>query len=186
MNLVFKGRAWVFGDDVPNDEGIMPLAMTRAQEYDPQVLAQHCFEQVEPRFVSEARAGDIVIGGRNFGFGNPHIQGFLGLKGAGVGLVVESMMRGPLRTCVNAGVPVLCPVPEIRTSVETGDEIEVDFSAGRIRNLSRSTVIEADPLPPLMQEIITAGGGIGHMRQRLELMDSLENDLDSKRVKGVD
>ena len=107
MSLLWQGKAWVFGDDVPNDEGIMPLRLVRQQEYEPAALAPHCFEQIDASFAGAAQRGDIVFGGRNFGYGNPHIQGFLGLKGLGVGLVVDSMSRGPLRACVNAGVPVL-------------------------------------------------------------------------------
>lgn len=169
MNWTWKGRAWVYGDDIPNDEGLMPLKLTRAQEYDPAILAKHCFEQVDPDFAKNARPGDFVVAGRNFGFGNPHIQGFLGLKGMGVGLIVESMARGPLRACVNAGVPVLCPVPGIRQSAEPGDDLEVDFRTGRIRNLTKGSELNAESLPEVMQEIIAAGGGVGYMRRRLGL-----------------
>lgn len=168
MNWKFKGRAWVFGDDVPNDEGIMPIAMTRAQEYDPEVLARHCFEQINESFAREARPGDMVVGGRNFGFGNPHIQGFLGLKGAGVGVIARTMARGPLRACVNAGVPVLAPLAELDGFVAAGEEIEVDFSTGAIRNLNQGTTIAATPIPDVMREVIAAGGGVAHMRKRLE------------------
>ena len=167
MNWVFEGRAWVFGDDVPNDEGIMPLAMTRLQVYDPAELARHCFEQVNPAFVGEVKPGDLVVGGRNFGYGNPHIQGFLGLKGVGVGVVAASMVRGPLRACVNAGVPVLAPVPGLSGFVADGDRIRVDFESGRIANLSRGSELSAPPLPAVMREVIGAGGGIAHMRWRL-------------------
>lgn len=171
MEWLFRGCAWVFGDDVPNDDGIMPLRMTRAQVYDPSILAKHCFEHLEPRFAEEARPGDVVIGGRNFGFGNAHIQGFLGLKGAGVGIVAESMPRSSLRSCVNAGVPILCPVPTVRGFLATGERIEVDFSSGRIVNLTKNVELEAAPLPDAMQMMVACGGGIGYMRQRLGLGD---------------
>ena len=164
---IMQGRAWTYGDDVPNDEGIMPLKMTRTQQYDPVVLARHCFEQIDPDFAGNAKPGDIVVGGRNFGFGNPHIQGFLGLKGAGVGLVVESMARGPLRACVNAGVPVLSAAAGVTAMVNRGDEIAVDFAAGRVRNLTTGEELDVPPLPEVMREIIAAGGGIGYMRRRL-------------------
>ncbi len=167
MALRMKGRAWVFGDNVPNDDGIMPLSMTREQIYDPSILSQHCFEQLEPRFVKEVREGDIVVGGKNFGFGNAHIQGFLGLKGCGVGIVAESMARAPTRTCVNAGVPLLCPVEDIAKSIQNGDEVSVDFETGIIRNLTQNVEIRGQSLPPVMSEIIAAGGGMEHMRQQI-------------------
>ena len=166
MNWRWKGTAWVFGDDVPNDEGLMPLAMTRRQEYDPAVLAAHCFEQLDPAFARQVKPHDLVVAGKRFGHGNPHIQGFLGLKGAGVGLLVESMGRGPLRACVNAGVPVL-QAPGLRGLCRAGDELEVDFEVGVIRNLRTDTTLQAEPMHAVMREIVAAGGGLAHMMQRL-------------------
>jgi 3-isopropylmalate/(R)-2-methylmalate dehydratase small subunit len=151
---------------VPNDEGIMPLRLVRQQEYDPAVLAKACFEQLDGSFSSEARPGDVVFGGRNFGYGNPHIQGFLGLHGLGVSLVVESMSRGPLRACVNAGVPVLI-VSGAGSFARTGDSVEVDFVSGMCTNRSSGATLRAPPLPPVMQEIVSAGGGIAHMKKTL-------------------
>jgi 3-isopropylmalate/(R)-2-methylmalate dehydratase small subunit len=166
MSLVWHGKAWIFGDDVPNDEGIMPLLLVRQQEYNPAVLAKHCFEQIDNLFASRAAAGDVVFAGRNFGYGNPHIQGFLGLKGLGIGLVVESMSRGPLRACVNAGVPVLI-IPGAKDFARVGDEVTVNFSTGGCTNESTKKSLQGAPLPPVMQEIVESGGGIEHMKKRL-------------------
>lgn len=176
MNWSWEGRVWKFGDQIPNDEGLMPLRLTRAQEYDPAVLAQHCFEQVDPDFAAQAAAGDFVVAGVNFGHGNPHIQGFLGLKGLGVGLVVESISRGPLRACVNAGVPVL-QAPGIAAICNGGDRLRVDYVSGRIENLTTGQALSAAPLPEVMRDIIAAGGGIGYMVQRLS---EVERDAASR------
>jgi 3-isopropylmalate/(R)-2-methylmalate dehydratase small subunit len=166
MNWTWTGRAWCFGDDVPNDEGIMPLRMVRQQEYDPAVLAKACFEQVNADFAPQAKPYDIVVGGRNFGYGNPHIQGFLGLKGLGVGVLCESMSRGPLRACINAGVPVIA-VRGITDAVRDGDRLRVDWLTGTIENLTRGATLHAEPLPDVMREIVECGGGIGYMKKRL-------------------
>jgi 3-isopropylmalate/(R)-2-methylmalate dehydratase small subunit len=168
MNWAWKGRAWAFGDDIPNDEGIMPLRMVRQQEYDPVALAKCCFEQVNASFAPNAKPEDFVVAGRNFGYGNPHIQGFLGLKGVGVGVLAESMSRGPLRACVNAGVPVLV-VPGISTFALEGDELVVDFLTGVIANRTRGGELRAEPLAEVMREIVECGGGIGYMKKRLAL-----------------
>lgn len=166
MNWAWEGKVWKFGDQIPNDEGLMPLRLTRMQEYDPNVLAKHCFEQIMPEFAAQVQAGDFVVAGENFGHGNPHIQGFFGLKGLGVGLIVESISRGPLRACVNAGVPVL-QVPGIHAFCDTGDRLRVDYVSGRLENITAGTELAAAPLPKVMRNIIAAGGGIGYMVQRL-------------------
>lgn len=168
MNWLWIGRAWRFDDDVSNDEGLMPLRMCRQQEYDPQVLAKACFEQINPEFARSARPCDIVLAGRNFAYGNPHIQGFLGLKGIGAGIVAESMARGPLRACINAGVPVLLQ-PGVAQLAKDGDVLSVDFESGCVINTRTNVSVQCEPLPPVMREIVAAGGGIEHMKQRLAM-----------------
>jgi len=162
----WRGRAWVLGDNIPNDEGLMPLRMVREQEYRPQVLAKCCFEQIRPEISREAKPYDCIVAGRNFGYGNPHIQGFLGLKGLGVGLLVESMSRGPLRACVNAGVPVLV-VPGITRFVTDAEGLSVDFRTGNVVNGSRGSLLKTNPLPEVMRDIVECGGGIEYMKLRL-------------------
>jgi 3-isopropylmalate/(R)-2-methylmalate dehydratase small subunit len=166
MSLIWSGRAWLFGDDVPNDEGIMPLRMVRQQEYDPAVLSTACFEQVNTDFAGKATHGDVVIAGRNFGYGNPHIQGFLGLKGLGVAVLAESMSRGPLRACVNAGVPVLL-VSGAAGFARDGDKVCINFETGQCVNETSGAILQGSSLPPVMREIISCGGGIEYMKKAL-------------------
>lgn len=169
MQWRWEGTAHVFGDDVPNDEGVMPLRMVRAQEYDPKVLARHCFEPVAPGRAARIRPGDLVIGGRDFAHGNPHIQGFLGLRGLGVAVLCESMARGPLRAAINAGVPVLV-APGIGRVARDGERLVVDFERGEVLDPeSGARLTVPGGLAPIVREIVAAGGGLGHMRQRLGL-----------------
>jgi 3-isopropylmalate/(R)-2-methylmalate dehydratase small subunit len=173
MNWTWVGRAWVFGDDVPNDEGIMPLRLVRQQEYEPAELAKYCFEQVNAQFAWLAKAQDIVVGGKNFGYGNPHIQGFLGLKGVGVGVLAESMSRGPMRACINAGVPVLA-IPGVTKLARDGDTLVVDWLTGLVVNETTGARLQATPLAQVMREIVESGGGIGYMKKRLAMTTELE------------
>lgn len=169
MDWTWTGRAWVFGDDIPNDGGLMPLRFVREQQYDPKALAPHCFSEVDPTFASRVKPRDFVVAGRNFAYGNFHIQGFLGLTGLGVGLIAESMTRGAYRAAINAGVPLLTPVPRLDGRIATGDELEVNFMTGRIVNRTRGTDVVAEPLPEVLRSIVGAGGGIGYMKQQLNL-----------------
>jgi 3-isopropylmalate/(R)-2-methylmalate dehydratase small subunit len=167
MNWLWHGRAWVFGDNFANDNGLMPISFVRAQEYDPAKLAPHCFADLDPSLAAQIRPGDIIVGGKDFARGNPHVQGFLGLKGLGVAVLAESISRGPLRACVNTGVPILTPAPGVAAFVSTGEKLSVDFENGQVLNETRGTRLSLPPLPPLMREIIALGGGIGFMHQRL-------------------
>ncbi|MCW4007751.1 MAG: 3-isopropylmalate dehydratase small subunit, partial [Candidatus Bathyarchaeota archaeon] len=60
------GKAVKFGNNVDTDV-ILPgkyLVLT-----DPHELAKHAMEGLDPAFPEKAKAGVIVVGGRNFGCG---------------------------------------------------------------------------------------------------------------------
>jgi len=59
------GRAFVFGDQIDTDL----LAPGHLMKLDPDALASHCLEAIDPSFASSAREGDFVVAGVNFGLG---------------------------------------------------------------------------------------------------------------------
>ena len=65
------------------------------------------WRQATPEFAKKAQPGDIIVAGRRFAQGNPHIQGFIGIRALGLGLVAESIPRGSVRNAINAAVPFL-------------------------------------------------------------------------------
>jgi|SRR5579871_3228223 len=166
-SLIFKGRCWVFGDNVGVDGDLMPLRFAIARETRLEVLREHAFSGLDPELPRRIRPGEIVVGGRRFAQGNPHIQGLLGLKALGVGLVVESIQRGSLRNAVNAGVPLLPSCRGVTGEATSGDVVEVDFSTGVFRNLSRGTEQRYEPLPPQLLDVVRLGGWEASFRRRL-------------------
>ena len=136
----------------------MTIEMTRRIEYDPDVLAKHAMAGVDQGFASNARAGDFVIAGKNFGHGPLHVQGPLGLKGLGVAVLAESTARSFFRLAVAVGLPILPFAQGIHSFVVDGDEIEVDFSGGGIDNITGGKFKRFDGLPKQILAIISAGG----------------------------
>lgn len=167
MNWLYRGRCWKFGDNLGIDGDIMPLRFALERETDPMVLRDFLMSEIDPDFPKKVAPGDIIVAGRRFGQGNPHIQGFLGIKGHGLGLVAESIPRGSFRNAINAGLPFLTGCAGVTALCETGDQLEVDFTTGRFVNLSRGTQASYTPLPPELQAIIAVGGWKEHFRRRL-------------------
>ncbi len=167
IGLLLRGRCWRFGDNVGCDGDMMPFRFALARETRLDALRDYAMTGLDPDFPKKARPGDIVVAGKRFGQGNPHIQGFLGLKALGLGLVVESIPRGSLRNAVNAGVPILPECPGISAALRDGDQLEVDFASGAIRNLSTRTDYRATPLPPPLLDIVRRGGWEANFRARL-------------------
>ena len=165
--LVYRGRCWRFGDHVAIDGDIMPLAFSIARETDPEVLREHVMAGLDPDFAGKAAAGDVIVAGRRFAQGNPHIQGLIGIAGLGLGLAVESIPRGSFRNAVNAAVPILPACPGISAEAATGDALEVDFRTGAFRNLTRGTERRYRPLDPALLAIVENGGWLPTLKARL-------------------
>src|SRR5512133_3933958 len=124
MESKIKAKAAVFGNNIDTDV-ILPgkyLILV-----DPHELAQHALAGLDEHFVDKAKAGIIIIGGKNFGCGSSREQAPLALKYSGVKCVIaESFARIFFRNAVNIGLPVI-ECKGISTAVKSGDELAVDF-----------------------------------------------------------
>jgi 3-isopropylmalate/(R)-2-methylmalate dehydratase small subunit len=170
VNWLMRGRCWKFGDNVGIDGDMMPLEFAIKRELDPEVLKPYLMTGLDPDFPKKVKPGDIIVGGRRFAQGNPHIQGLIGVRAHGLGLVVESMQRGSFRNAINAGVPFLTNCAGVTKAVETGDELEVNFETGGFRNLTRGTALQFEPLDPQLRSIIALGGWRPHLERRVAAM----------------
>jgi 3-isopropylmalate/(R)-2-methylmalate dehydratase small subunit len=158
------GNAIKFGDNVDTDV-ILPgkyLVLI-----DPKELAKHALEGLDPTFPEKAKKGVVVVGGKNFGCGSSREQAPLALKYAGVNCVLaESFARIFFRNAINIGLPVI-ECKGISAAVDNGDELAVDFEAGKIQNLSKRQSLQVTKLPPFILEILSDGGLIENLRRRL-------------------
>lgn len=156
-------KAWVFGQDVSTDLIIPGRYMV---ETDSEVLGEHAMEGADPDFAEEVEEGDIIVAGKNFGCGSSREHAPIALRGAGVGgIVAESFARIFYRNAINQGIPLLS-CEGIREEFETGDEIEVDWKEGRIKNLTKEELFETEPLPQLLEDIVGAGGIIEYLKNK--------------------
>jgi 3-isopropylmalate/(R)-2-methylmalate dehydratase small subunit len=164
MNMKIKGSAIKFGNNVDTDV-ILPgkyLILV-----DPYELAKHALESLDPGFPEKAKNGVILVGGKNFGCGSSREQAPLALKYAGVKCVLaDSFARIFFRNAINIGLPVI-ECKDISAAVETGDELTVDFEAGKIENISRGKKFQVDKLPSFIIEILVDGGLIENLRRRI-------------------
>ena len=167
MKWIYQGKCWKFGDNLGIDGDVMPLRFALERELDPMVLRDHLMAGVDPEFPQKVSPGDIIVAGKRFGQGNPHIQGFLGIMGHGLGLVAETIPRGSFRNAINAGLPFLSGCEKITNDVETGDTLEVNFQTGDFRNLSRDIKRQFKPLYTQLMAIIEAGGWHANLEKRL-------------------
>jgi 3-isopropylmalate dehydratase small subunit len=152
-DLVYRGKAWVFGDDIDTDI-ITPGKFLS----NPKELAENAFSPADKAFAKQVSPGDIVVAGRNFGCGSSRETAPEVLQILKVGAVVaENFARIFYRNAVAIGLPVL-EVPGLGGAIQKGDEVEVDLAAARVRNLTRGTELKGRPLSPALLQSVRGGG----------------------------
>jgi 3-isopropylmalate/(R)-2-methylmalate dehydratase small subunit len=168
-NQIYRGRAWVFGDNIDTDV-ITPADTTSfglGDEEEHQILKENAFRAVRERFYEQVRPGDILIAGKNFGLGSHREPANRALQMLGFSVVIaESVARLFFRNAVAIGQHTL-QVPGITGLVREGDELEVDLALGRIRNVTTGAEASFAPYSPLVADVIDAGGIIEVLKRRL-------------------
>ena len=155
MDRVIKGKAFVYGDNVDTDQ-IYPgryLDLT-----DPDQVARHVLEGADPDFVREARPGDIIVAGTNFGCGSSREHAAVALKASGIAAVLaNSFARIFYRNGINLGLPLLV-CPGIAKLVKRSNVLAVDLAGGKVINQTTGTIVAVQPLSPYVLAILENGG----------------------------
>jgi len=163
MQTHFRGRVWVFGEDISTDHIISGRYLGTT---DPKVFADHCLENVDPRFAKEAKPGDLIVAGANFGCGSSREQAPLAIKHLGIAAILApSFARIFFRNAINLALPVL-ECPGIEKKVKAGDTIEVDMEKGVVKTAG-GDIVQFKALPPNVLEILEAGGLVPKLKKEL-------------------
>ncbi|RLD70082.1 MAG: homoaconitate hydratase, partial [Bacteroidetes bacterium] len=110
-------------------------------------------------FAKKCQSGDIVITGKNFGAGSSRQQAVDGFKTLGVqAIIAESFGAIYERNAINAAFPILTYKDLNEAQVEDGDEIEVNFKSGELKNLSKGKSAQIEPFSEVQEEIYQNGG----------------------------
>jgi 3-isopropylmalate/(R)-2-methylmalate dehydratase small subunit len=155
-----KGKVWKYGDNV-NTDVIFPGKYTYVL-MEPEEMAKHALEDLDPGFAAQVKAGDIIVAGRNFGCGSSREQAASCLKYAGVQTVIAvSFARIFFRNAINQGLPVVQSEKAVR-NISAGEEVEVDFERGQIK--AEKGTFKFSALPDSVLNILQAGGLIEYTK----------------------
>src|SRR5512136_2630300 len=136
------GKVWKYGDGV-NTDVIFPGKYTYSLK-EPNEIAAHALEDLDPAFAADAQSGDVIVAGRNWGNGSSREQAVTALKYKGIAAVVaKSFARIYFRNGINQGL-LLITCPEVVDAAQSGDTIDIDLAQSYIR-LNGCTY----PQPPL-------------------------------------
>jgi 3-isopropylmalate/(R)-2-methylmalate dehydratase small subunit len=66
------------------------------------------------------------------------------------------------------GVPLLEIGESSWEALNDGDQLRIDYGQGVIDNLTTGLHLETEPLPGFLLDIVSAGGGLGFLREQNE------------------
>ena len=170
--MVTKGKVHKYGDNVDTDV-IIPARYLNTS--DPRELAAHCMEDIDKEFTSKVVAGDIMVGGANFGCGSSRehaalVPLYLGVKA----VIAKSFARIHVANLINFGiVPLILENSEDYDKLSQMDSISIEGFAEAIESGDRCILKNrstGDEIPLLMnfttrqRKILAAGGLLNYTK----------------------
>jgi len=155
-------RVWRFGDSINTDD-ILP------GKYAPFMVGEdnfqnYAFAHLRPEFASNVQAGDVLIGGRNWGLGSSREYAPQALKKLGVAAIIaKSFARIHYRNLLNLGIAAFTAA-DVPDALSDGEMITFDMNAGRITRTS-GDIFQLTPPPAFLQEALQEGSILNYYRK---------------------
>ena len=131
---------------------------------DPKELAAHCMEDIDADFVNNVKQGDIMVAHNNLGCGSSREHAPIAIKASGIGCVIAATFaRIFYRNAINIGLPIM-ECREAAENINAGDEVEVDFDTGIIKDITTGKEFKAEPFPEFIKEIINKNGLLNSLK----------------------
>ncbi|MBM3403725.1 MAG: 3-isopropylmalate dehydratase large subunit [Bacteroidetes bacterium] len=159
-----QGHVWIIPKDDIDTDMIFHnryLTITDIKE-----MGQYTFDNLKgfEDFAKKAKAGDIVITGKNFGAGSSRQQAVDCFLALGISCILaESYGAIYERNAINAAMPILTfdPATLQEAEIKHGDQISVDFTTGELVNLKNNKKTQVNKFYSAQLEIYKKGGLLG-------------------------
>lgn len=158
-----KGRVFKYGDNVDTD---IIIAARHLNTSNPDELKKYCMQEIDPGFSNKVRAGDIIVGGKNFGCGSSREHAPVAIKASGISCVIaENFARIFYRNSFNIGLPIV-ECKEASEKIRDGDIVEIDFDTGIIKNITKDELYKGESYPEFIQGIIKSEGLVNYLKNK--------------------
>jgi len=177
-----QGRLVFMPQDNINTDAIYGKDYTYRDDMTPEMMARVVMENYDPTFAPRTHAGDVIVGGFNFGTGSSREQAVTCLKAKSIPLVIAaSFSQTYLRNAYNNGflcieVPALVKrlreqfateIVEKDKTIIPGESVEIDFTSGTVA--WRGSSFSFPPLGTVPQSLVIAGGAENVVATKLGL-----------------
>lgn len=174
--MKLKSKIWKFGKNVDTDElfagrHLMAGDVFDKQDYEKEVGRRgmsdiQYTDNVPEGFLENVQKGDIIVAEENFGIGSSRQQAAETLRLKGItAIVADSIHRIFFRNFWNLGGACI-DAPGISAHFENGQEIEIDFAANVIKNISTGMEFTYSlKIPDWFLEMMQAGGLVEYLKR---------------------
>ena len=177
-----EGRLVFLPQDNVNTDAIYGKDYTYRDDMTPEMMARVVMENYDPQFSLRTHAGDVIVGGFNFGTGSSREQAVTCLKAKGIPLVIAaSFSQTYLRNAYNNGflcieVPALVKrlreqfADEITAKEKTvipGEKLDIHFTTSTVTWHGEHFLFPA--LGAVPQSLVIAGGEENVVAKKLGL-----------------
>lgn len=153
------GRAVKYGNDISTD---LIIAGKYTKTLNRQDLVDHVMEDLDPDFKEKIDGSGFVAAGEYFGCGSSREQAVVALKESGVKVIfAKSFSRIFYRNAINIS---LCLVECDTDKIREGDMLEYTVGDAEVINQTTGEHMSVNPMPPIMVEILQAGGVVNYVR----------------------
>ncbi|MHA1375528.1 MAG: LeuD/DmdB family oxidoreductase small subunit [Promethearchaeota archaeon] len=160
-----EGRIYILGDDINTDDIVPSYTLTMR---DPNEMAKHVLEFIDPKFAQKVAKRSIIVGGYNFGTGSSREEAVNVFKILGIkAIIAKSFSRIYFRNLINNGVAgIKCDWDE--TTFSDGDQVQISIENGIIFNKSKNIDITYKKLPQFLKEILESEGILNQLKEKLK------------------
>lgn len=159
-----SAKAWKVGNNIDTDLIIAARYLNDASDEN---MRAHCMQDVIPDYANTIAPGDVLVAGKNFGCGSSREHAPIAIKVAGTSCVIaESFARIFYRNAINIGLPII-ESPQAAQAIDQGDELEINFEEGVIKNLTKNETYHFEKFPEFIQKIVEAGNLLNYVKEKV-------------------
>jgi len=159
-----EGNIWNYSDvdNLNTDQMFAGKHTYSVMSSDAAAILPLLFADFDPSFSKNARAGDIIIAGDNFGCGSSREHPSVGLAHLGIrAVIIKSVNRIFYRSSINQGLPLIVHREAVE-AYKPGDKVDIDFDKGSLTIAGKHFTFQ--PLPPELKQIIEKKGLVNWMK----------------------
>lgn len=165
MENIYRGSALVVPGSNINTDTAMDW-FVGMEGLAPEEIASKFMCNADASLAKLAKPGDILVCGKNFGYGKVHSCFFIAFKTLKLSCIVAESFSSQIFAKLKVeGIPFV-ECPGIASKVKTGTQLEVHFAEAVVKDLTADQEYTGNVLPPYILEVMQSGGIMSYLAKK--------------------